>query len=228
MNKRDGRGLFRPILAGANLRDRIIACLGAFLGIGAATAIGLGLQEMIPASPYLFASIGASAVLVFAVPASPLAQPWPVFGGNIVAGLSGVAALHLMSNIYLAGMLAVATAILAMSLLRCLHPPGGGTALVAIIGGPAVTGLGYAWPLTVVAANAVALVAAGWLFHRFTKHPYPHRIELVTQRVRSGLLREDIDQALAETGETFDIDPADLEALLMRAEEFAEARRAEN
>ncbi len=215
--------LFRPILAGASLRDRLIACAGAALGIAIVTLAGLGEKSMWPTIPYLFAPIGASAVLVFALPASPLSQPWPVVGGNIVSALVGVAAVHWIGNVYVAGALAVGGAILAMSLLRCLHAPGGGTALVAILGGPSVTSLGFAFPFTVVAVNAAALVAAAWLFHRFSGHAYPHRAAAAPA---ADFLRSDIERALAETGETFDIDPADLEALLMRAEEFANHRRS--
>lgn len=214
--------LFRPILAGASLRDRLIACVGAIFGIAIVTLAGLLEKSTLAAAPYLFAPIGASAVLVFALPASPLSQPWPVFGGNVVSALVGVAALHLIPDIYVSGAVAVGGAILAMSLLRCLHAPGGGTALVAILGGPAVTSLGFAFPFTVVAANAAALIMAGWLFHRFSGHRYPHR---ATASPANFLLRTDIEQALAETGETFDIDPIDLEALLMRAEALAEQRR---
>lgn len=215
---------FVPILAGASLQDRVIACVGAVLGIAAATYAGTGLDDVVAATPYLFASIGASAVLVFAVPASPLAQPWPVVGGNVISALVGIATLHLIDDPYAAGPIAVGGAILAMSLLRCLHPPGGGTALVPILGGTAITSLGYSFAFTTVAINAVALVLAGWCFHRFTHHSYPHKAVPTPQAQPAGLIRADIDAALAETGETFDISPADLEALLLRAEAIAAKR----
>jgi CBS domain-containing membrane protein len=226
MNQADSRPAlfsFKPILAGASLGDRTIACLGAFLGIAAATTAGLGAQQYVAAMPYLFASIGASAVLVFAIPASPLAQPWPVIGGNIVSALVGVVAARHIGNVYIAGPVAVGAAILAMSPLRCLHAPGGGTALIPVIGGPAIASLGYSFAFAVVAINAIALVLVGLLFHRFTRHSYPHRAQAAAAPV--GLLREDIDRAVAEAHETFDINPADLEALLMKAEDFAERRR---
>ena len=74
---------FNPLLAGASLRDRVIACIGALIGIAltafACTSLHLSMAEL----PFLLAPIGASAVLVFAVPASPLAQPWSVVGGNM-------------------------------------------------------------------------------------------------------------------------------------------------
>jgi len=216
---------FKPILAGASFSDRALACLGAFFGIAAATMAGLGVQQYVTAMPYLFASIGASAVLVFAIPASPLAQPWPVIGGNIVSALVGVVAARHIGNIYIAGPVAVGAAILAMSLLRCLHAPGGGTALIPVVGGPAIASLGYSFAFAVVAINAIALVVVGLLFHRFTQHSYPHRVQAATAPV--GLLREDIDRAVSEAHETFDIDPADLEALLMKAETFAQLRRGQ-
>jgi CBS domain-containing membrane protein len=216
---------FKPILAGASFSDRALACLGAFLGIAAATMAGLGAQQYVAAMPYLFASIGASAVLVFAIPASPLAQPWPVIGGNIVSALVGVAAAQHIGNVYIAGSVAVGVAIFAMSMLRCLHAPGGGTALIPVIGGPAIASLGYSFAFIPVAINAVALVLIGLLFHRFTQHSYPHRPQATA--APAGLLREDIDRAVAGAHETFDIAPADLEALLMKAEAFAERRRGQ-
>lgn len=219
--------LFVPILAGASLRDRVIACIGAMIGIIAAAWVGSMIKDIIPLLPYLVAPIGASAVLVFAVPASPLAQPWPVLGGNVISGVVGVTIAHWVGNPFLAAGIAVAGAILIMSLLRCLHPPGGAAALTAVIGGPAIVSSGYMFALTVVAANSITLLCAGWLFHRFSGHAYPHRVEpAASSPSMNDLQRQDIERALEETGETFDIAPADLEALLFRAEIFAEERRS--
>ncbi len=146
-----------------------------------------------------------------------------MIGGNIVSALVGVAAARHIGNVYVAGPVAVGAAILAMSLLGCLHAPGGGTALIPVIGGPAIWSLGYSFAFAVVAINAIALVLVGLLFHRFTQHSYPHRAQTMATPV--GLLREDIDRALAEAHETFDIAPADLEVLLLKAEAYAERRR---
>lgn len=217
--------LFVPKLAGASLNDRLIACAGAGLGVLAAALAGLGIQDLLPALPFLIAPIGASAVLVFVVPSSPLAQPWPVFGGNVIAACVGVTVLHAVPVTLAAITIAVATSILVMSLLRCLHPPSGAVTITTILGGQAIVDAGYFFPVTLVAANSAALLAAGWLFHRFSGHSYPHRVT-PAQAMPVGLLRADIDQAVAETHETFDIDLADLEALLLRAERIAEQRRA--
>jgi CBS domain-containing membrane protein len=215
--------LFVPKLAGANLNDRLLACVGAGLGVYIAAVAGLGIQGILPALPFLIAPIGASAVLVFTVPASPLAQPWPVFGGNVVSACVGVTVAHLIGNPVAAVGVAVAFAILAMSLLRCLHPPSGAVAITAIIGSDAVIAAGYLYPITLVAANSAALLCVGWLFHRFRGHSYPHRVQPMPEQV--GLLREDIDRAVAASHATFDINPADLEMLLMNAETFARHRK---
>lgn len=213
-------------MAGARLNDRLIACLGAGLGVFIAAVAGMGVQNMWPALPFLIAPIGASAVLVFAVPTSPLAQPWPVFGGNVLSAAVGVTVAHLVPDQMLAVGLAVAVSILAMSLLRCLHPPSGAVAVTAIIGSDAVIAAGYMYPVTLVAANSAALVFAGYLFHRISGHSYPHRVLETPAPLPAVLLREDIELALAQTNESFDINPADLETLLMTAEGFAAQRRS--
>lgn len=213
-------------MAGARLNDRLVACVGAGLGVFIAAVAGLGVQNMWPALPFLIAPIGASAVLVFAVPTSPLAQPWPVFGGNVLSAAVGVTVAHLVPDQMLAVGLAVAIAILAMSLLRCLHPPSGAVAVTAIIGSDAVIAAGYMYPVTLVAANSAALVLAGYLFHRISGHSYPHRVSETPAPLPAALMREDIELALAQTKETFDISPADLETLLMTAESFAAQRRS--
>jgi CBS domain-containing membrane protein len=216
--------VFVQRLAGGNLNDRLIACVGAGLGVLAAATAGLGVQNILPALPFLIAPIGASAVLVFAVPASPLAQPWPVFGGNVVAACVGVTVLHLVPVTLAAIAIAVASAILVMSLLQCLHPPSGAVAITTILGGQAIVDAGYLYPISVVAANSAALIGAGWLFHHFTGRSYPHRVA-PPPAMPVGLLRADIDQAVQEAHETFDIDLADLEAILLNAERIAEQRR---
>jgi CBS domain-containing membrane protein len=221
--------LFTPLLAGANLRDRLIACIGALAGVvltGLVCAhLGSGAQTL----PLLVAPVGASAVLLFAVPASPLAQPWPIVGGNTVSAAVGVTAALLVKDPMIAAGVAVAGAILAMSLLRCLHPPGGAAALTAVIGGPVIAAAGYWFALVPVGLNSLLLVGLGWLFHRVSGHSYPHRAAPVvpapaTVSVAPGLSIADIDLALAEMGETFDVSREDLDALFRKAEANAAAR----
>ena len=106
--------LFAPLLAGASLRDRLVACLGAFIGIALA---GFTYSEIGPAAvpgltvATLAAPIGASAVLLFAVPSSPLAQPWPVIGGNTISALVGIAVARLIPDPMIAAGVAAGLAI---------------------------------------------------------------------------------------------------------------------
>lgn len=214
--------MFRPLLAGASWRDRLVASLGALIGISVTAAVSV-LLVGVPGAPLLIAPIGASTVLLFAIPASPLAQPAPTVGGAVVSTLAGIAATQLVGATALGAGVAVAGAIVAMSLLRCLHAPGGGYALVPVVGGQAILAHGYAFALVPVGLNALLLVAVGWAFHRFVSgHSYPHRAQSGTPSAR--VVPEDIDAALAELGEPFDVSREDLAALLERAAWHAEAR----
>lgn len=106
---------FRPTLAGATPRDRLIACVGALIGIALTGLISGWVSGKGPAIPLIVAPIGATAVLVFAVPASPLAQPWPIIGGNTISALVGVAAARFIADPVLAIGVGVSLAIAAMS-----------------------------------------------------------------------------------------------------------------
>jgi CBS domain-containing membrane protein len=226
---------FRPILPGANLRDRALACCGAVAGIGLTGALcSLAFGDN-PHLPLLAAPMGASAVLLFAVPASPLAQPWPIIGGNVISAIVGLLVGQILHDPLIASGVAVALAIAVMSLTRCLHPPGGAAALSAVLAGPAIAANGYMFPLVPVGVNAVVLVALGWLFHSFTRRPWPHLSSAppanphktfdppASQRV--GFSAEDVDAALIDLGEAFDIDRDDLDRLLRRVELRALSRQ---
>lgn len=209
------------LLAGANWRERAVAALGAALGIGL-TGWVAALSGGQHVALLLAAPIGASAVLVFAVPSSPLAQPWPVVGGCVVSTLVGFAVAALLGHGAIPAGLAVGLAILVMSLLRCLHPPGGACALLAVLGS-AVYDQGIGFALMPMGLNALLLVLAGIAFHRVSGHSYPHRP--APAPVHPHILPEDIDAALAEAHESFDVSREDLAVLLEAAERHAIARR---
>lgn len=215
---------FKPLLAGANLRDRAIACLCAAIGIALTIVVCAGLPLAEADLPVIVAPLGASAVLVFAVPSSPLAQPWPVVGGNTISTLVGVAVFDLVPHATVAAGVAVGAAILVMSFLRCLHPPGGAAALTAVIGSQGIHDAGYAFAFAPVAINSIALVALAMFLHRVTAHSYPH-VPAAPMPVK-WLDASDVDAALEEMHESFDIAREDFDALLAHAERHAEARRA--
>ncbi|WP_448203847.1 HPP family protein [Azospirillum sp. sgz302134] len=226
--------LFRPILPGANLRDRLFACFGAMLGIAATGLLCHNLLKYITTAPELVAPMGASAVLLFAVPASPLAQPWPIIGGNTLSALVGVLVAALVPDPMLAGAVAVALAIAVMSVTRCLHPPGGAAALTAVLGGPAVASAGFGFAFVPVAVNSILLVTAGLMFHRWSGHSYPHRPAAKPAnahrtndpppQMRVGVTATDVDDAILKLGEALDVSREDLSALLVQAELHAMER----
>lgn len=223
--------IFHPILAGASLRERIVAGLGALIGIALTGALA-GLMIGHGLSPLLVAPVGASAVLVFAVPASPLAQPWSVVGGNTLSAAIGLLVAYFVPEPVLATGIAVSLAILTMSLCRCLHPPGGAAALTAVLGGGLVDNWGVLFPVMPVLVNSVLLIMAGIIFHRLCGRSYPHRPAPVVTAPNvpvpppiPNFEEADVDAALAHLDETFDIDREDLIRLMRQVEAEHIARR---
>lgn len=130
---------------------------------GAALAIGAcGLLSQYSGSPWLMAPFGASCVLVFGLPDSPLAQPRHVLGGHLLAALSGLLWLWLAGPVWWSAALAVALALALMQLARAVHPPAGATPLVVL-----ASGAGWHFLLTPVLSGALVIVALGWLLHRW-------------------------------------------------------------
>lgn len=176
--------------------------------------------------PLLVAPIGASAVLLFAVPASPLAQPWPIIGGNTLSALVGIACMQAFGDLMWAAGLATASAIVLMSLARCLHPPGGAVALIAVVGGPAIAHAGWSFALFPVAVNSVLLVGLGLLFNAATRGNYPHRAPAMTMPPpTSGYTIGDIEAVLEHSPELLDISAEDLDMLFRLVEEQARRRQ---
>ena len=213
-------------------RERLRSALGAVFGIlvtGLVTRAALGPA---PALPALLAPMGASAVLLFAVPASPLAQPWSLLGGNLVAAIVGVAAASNVSDPIWAAALAVGAAIALMMALRCLHPPSGAVALTAVLGGPAIHEIGYGFVLWPVGVNSLILLAVAIGLNTLTGRPYPHLRPAAAPRTtdpaptaRVGFEPADLDAALADFDRLLEVGRGDLEAILRRVEARMRARR---
>ncbi len=229
------------------LWDRLRACCPAALPMGprelwlGSLGIGLGLwltgwrsrQALGEMDPWLIAPMGASAVLLFLLPASPLAQPWAILGGNLVSALIGVSCAQLLGHSVAVAALAGALAAAAMLALRCLHPPGGAVALTAVLGSPSVQLLGYGFAFWPVGINSAFMLLVALLFNNLSGHRYPHRGG-AGGRARGtrdpapslrGSLKEDLDLALASFGERLDIDREDLEEIVLRASLQAQNRR---
>ncbi len=221
-----------PALGSVSIAERVRAGVGALIGIlltGLVTRLALGESAAVP---LLIAPMGASAVLLFAVPASPLAQPWSILGGNLVAALVGVTAATWITSPFLAAAVAVGVALALMLSLRCVHPPSGAVALTAVLGGPAVTAAGYGFVLVPVLLNSAILLAVALAFNPLTGRRYPHLAAPAAPaqdppaQPALGVSRADVAAALRDYGELLDVDPADLEDLLQRAQVRAFQRRS--
>src|SRR5438552_16536915 len=133
--------------------ERLRSCTGAAIGIVLTGLLSAAVLGASAAAIWLIAPMGASAVLLFAAPASPLAQPWSLVGGNVIAALVGVTCAKLIDQPLAAATAAIFFAIGLMFVLRCLHPPSGAVALTAVLGGPAVHAIGYGFVLAPVLLN---------------------------------------------------------------------------
>ncbi|MBB3860030.1 CBS domain-containing membrane protein [Novosphingobium hassiacum] len=202
---------------------------GALIGVVLAAAFGLSVPDAYH-WPWIVAPIGASAVLVFAVPASPLAQPWSVLGGNMLSALVGLLVGHAIGIPMLAAGLAVALAIAVMTYARCLHPPGGACAIVGVLAASAVDG-GWSSVLLPLLLNVLALIGTGWLYNNLTGHAWPHvpvQAPPMPQGTWAGTYEKaDLDAVIEEWDEVLDVNVQDLDALF-RAVERRVLRRWED
>lgn len=211
--------------------EKVIAALGGLLAI---SCVWYATQAMLGAdfAPLVMPSLGATAVLVFAVPHSPLTQPWSVLGGHVISAVIGVACQQLIPAPGLAGGFAVGLALLAMHQLRCIHPPGGATAMSAVIGGSAVHALGFRYALTPVAINCLLIIGLGVLYNlAFPWRRYPLALmpsAMPLERPKPGIplvTQTHIEAAMAEQQGVIDISPEELarviDAALSRAVEAA-------
>ncbi|WP_148715696.1 HPP family protein [Chitinolyticbacter meiyuanensis] len=212
-------------------RDRILASVGACIGM-LVTAWACQLTTA-SNTPWFIAPMGASAVLLFAVPASPLAQPWSLIGGNLLSALIGVTCAQWITSPILASGCAVAFSIAAMHQFRCIHPPSGAVALTAVLGGEPIHQLGYAFVLHPVLQNSLFLVVVAIFYNNIVRRPYPHKVHPpATHKTtdpppieRSGITREDLHAALEKQGELYDINEEDLQEILLQAQLQAHRRR---
>lgn len=226
---------FAPAPIAVNYGEQIRACCGALIGVLLTSLVSRMVLGPASGLPLLIAPIGASAVLLFALPASPLAQPWSVIGGNLVSAAIGVTFAQWMVDPLLAAALALATAIGVMFALRCLHPPSGAIALTAVLGGPAIQAQGYHFVLSPVGVNSSLLLLIAILFNNATRRRYPHQPHLdhsnphrtadalPTDRV--GFTPADLDDVLKQYNEVLDVSRDDLETIFRQTEMHAYRRR---
>ena len=201
--------------------------VGALLGVAAVGWVsqliegGSGWAHV----PWLVAPIGASAVIVFALPSSPLGRPWPVIGGNTLGTLVGIACATWIGPPWLAAGVAAGGAIALMLQARCLHPPGGAAALLAVL----THTTDWRFALMPVALNSALLVVSALLWHAATRRPHPAPQPAADAALPSAdELSSAIDAAVARYGEVLDIDRATLRGLLEDAQTQAYQQRLDS
>jgi hypothetical protein len=192
--------------------ERVFSGVSAFAGIGLIWVVStVVVGESVP---LVVASMGASAVLLFAVPHGALSQPWPVIGGHVLSALVGVTCARLVENPAVAAPLAVGLAIVVMYYARCIHPPGGATALTAVIGGHAIHQLGYSYVLAPIALNAVILLAVAILSNwPFAWRRYPAALAVSARPVKPAapaISHENLSHALRQLGSFVDVTEEEL------------------
>lgn len=213
---------FRPGQQPVDIKEKLRSVLGALIGICVAGFLCRYLAGSEKAMQWLVAPLGASAVLVFAAPASPLAQPWAVVGGNTLSALIGILCCNYINDPALAGGVAVALAIGVMFQMRCLHPPGGAMALITVL--TRVTHYQFAWFPALT--NSILLVLAGIAYNTVTGRRYPHiQISVTPTAQQSRFTSTDLDAVLARYNQVLDVSRDDLESILQATEMEAYRRK---
>jgi CBS domain-containing membrane protein len=213
---------FWPAPIAVNASERWRGVCGAVVGIlFTAVACHFWVGPAMASLPWIIAPMGASAVLVFAVPASPLAQPWAVVGGNTLSALVGIAMVRWGGVGDWTAALAVGSAIGMMFMLRCLHPPGGATALMMVLGGIADP----AFALFPVLLNSVLLTLAGIAYNNATRRRYPHAQVLPPPSTAARATQDDLDAVLARYNQVLDISRDDLQAFIEQTQAQGYQRR---
>lgn len=163
--------LYRETLIDA--KEHILTFIGSFIGIG---LIGLLNSKYLVANDnlYLIGSFGASSVLIYGIINSPLAQPRNLIGGHLISAIIGVTvAKFFPGEAWLACALAVSLSIVAMQITKTLHPPGGATALIAVIGSEKIKALGYMYVLSPVLSGIMILFLIALVFNNLRHRRYP-------------------------------------------------------
>lgn len=217
---REGLAALWPAALAIDARERVRVVVGVALGLAVTAWLS---HALVPGGIWLVAPIGASAVLVFGLPSSPLAQPWAVVGGNTVSALVGIAVMHLAPpGAVAAPAVAAGLAVALMLATRCLHPPGGAAALLTVLSGV----VDWRFAFFPVALNSLLLVTAGAVYNRATGRSYPHRPgEARPAGPAQRFADADIDRVLRRYNQVLDVPRDELHALLEAAESEAYRRR---
>jgi CBS-domain-containing membrane protein len=157
-----------------SLSEIVWSWIGGFSGIALVAYLHFNVLSKTDLS-LIVGSFGASAVLIYGAIKSPLAQPRNFIGGHLFSAIIGVASYKIFGgNMWIASAAAVATAIAVMHATKTLHPPGGATALIAVIGGEKVHSLGFLYAIIPVGVGALIMLAIALLINNIPRsRKYP-------------------------------------------------------
>ncbi|MDD5276402.1 MAG: HPP family protein [Methylovulum sp.] len=214
----------------------VILCFGVILLIAWITRQ----FSLNTAYPIIVASMGASAVIVFIIPNSPLAQPWPLVGGQLVSAITGVLCAQVFADTVVASASAVGGSVLFMLLLRCLHPPGAATALTPVMAGAPIMSLGYGFVLIPVGLNVTIMLILAIAINRWLlgyNYPVlaqqagtkkPAQGTAIEPLQRTAISDQDMEHALKSMERFIDVTPDDLGKLLTNVQKQRFIRHSEN
>ncbi|MEO9327807.1 HPP family protein [Gordonia aurantiaca] len=217
-----------PVAAATQPREALRAGLGATVGVGILAVVLWSSSVDVHTGLFLIAPFGASAILLFGAPNSPLAQPWSAVVGNTVSALVGVAVSSIGLPVQVAAPVAVGAAFLAMVACRAVHPPGGAVAMSAALSPGMVRELGFRFALEPVAVGTIALVVLAVVYARLTGRRYPYRRfeDTPSAGSRIGLDEGELVDILDRYGQSLNLGVADLARLVGAAELQAAGHRA--
>ncbi|SHN64861.1 HPP family protein [Desulfovibrio litoralis] len=169
------RGCQKRTHSTTDFNELLWSIIGLFVAIGGLSGLQLILFGSLAHGGIIIAPLGASAIIIFSSPNSPFSQPRNLVLGHIISAFCGVSsALIFKEHIWLASGLAVSSAFLCMQLAQAIHPPGGATALFAVIGGANIKQLGYLYVLMPAGIGAVVLMVIALIFINLSKNrQYP-------------------------------------------------------
>lgn len=214
--------------------EKLISALGAFLGIVSvywATRWCFPQGFMHTAGTLIMVtSMGATAVLLFAVPQGALSQPWSVIGGHLLSAIVGVCCQQWFPDQTWTPALAVGLAVGVMHYARCMHPPGGATALAAVIGGAEIYRLGFGYLVFPIGINVASILLMALVFNAFFPwRRYPAHLArrkiakpAVASERQFELTQEDFSAAMEQLNSYVDITSENLTQLLELAKQHAE------
>lgn len=234
MNLNTLKILFLPPRDNVSLREKTLSGLTSLGGIGLVMLVSSSFLDA-KDLPWVVASMGASAVLLFAVPMGSLSQPWPFAGGHLISGLIGVTVAAFIQEPIFAAAVAVSLAIFVMYVTGSLHPPGGATALTMVAGGDAIQSMGYQYLLTPVFLNIIVMLAWAMLINNLLPgRYYPNTLKNLKVLGSAGegkvdaqlsIGRSDLEYALKEMDEYVDISREDLTRIFNLSATHARRRR---